>query len=92
MFKNTKDLMLKCQIFNFSIPKLIINRLNQCATTETLVGVMKGMNTIMKQANSAIDVKSVQMAIETFGMEVEKQNILQGISYALNRQNKSERS
>lgn len=32
----------------------------------------------MKQSSEAIDVKNVQMALETFNMEVEKQSIMQG--------------
>lgn len=33
----------------------------------------------MKRANSSLDVKNIQMALETFNMEVEKQSIMQGI-------------
>ena len=36
----------------------------------------------MKRANSSLDVKNIQVALETFNMEVEKQNIMQG-SYFL---------
>ena len=36
---------------------------------------------IMKRANSSLDVKNIQVALETFNMEVEKQNIMQGTAY-----------
>lgn len=66
-------------------------RLNSAATTETLVQVMTGMSNMMKQANSAIDIKNVQQAIEVFAIESEKQNFLQGNFVSL-RQNKLEKS
>lgn len=34
-----------------------IYRLNSAATTETLVGIMKGMCGVMKQGNEAMDIK-----------------------------------
>ena len=37
----------------------------------------------MKRANSSLDVKNIQVALETFNMEVEKQNIMQGIKIIL---------
>ncbi|KAL4510103.1 hypothetical protein ABPG72_010296 [Tetrahymena utriculariae] len=52
-------------------------QLNTAATTETLVSIMKGMGQVMKAGNDAIDVKNVQMAIEIFNQECEKQNIMQ---------------
>ncbi|CAD8059855.1 unnamed protein product [Paramecium sonneborni] len=55
----------------------VMFQLNSAATTETLVQVMTGMSKMMKQANSAIDVKNVQQAIEMFSIESEKQNFLQ---------------
>ncbi|CAD8137663.1 unnamed protein product [Paramecium octaurelia] len=55
----------------------VMFQLNSAATTETLVQVMSGMSKMMKQANSAIDVKNVQQAIEIFSIESEKQNFLQ---------------
>lgn len=52
---------------------------------------MTGMSNMMKQANSAIDIKNVQQAIEVFAIESEKQNFLQGNFVSL-RQNKLEKS
>ncbi|EGR30948.1 snf7 family protein, putative [Ichthyophthirius multifiliis] len=55
----------------------VLFQLNSAATSETLCTIMKGMGDIMKAGNSAIDIKNIQMAIETFAVESEKQNVLQ---------------
>ena len=39
-------------------------RLNSTATTETLVSVMSQMGTMMKKANSSLDVKNIHAALE----------------------------
>ena len=44
-----------------------------------MVSVMKEMAGIMKQTSSNIDVKNIQMCMETFNMAMEKNNLMQGI-------------
>jgi len=50
----------------------VLFTLQSCATTETLVGVMKGMGDIMKNAHEKMDMKDIQKSIEVFNMETEK--------------------
>lgn len=52
-------------------------QLNQAATTETLVGVMKEMTKIFKINQDNFDVKDIQKTVMSFQMEMEKQEMLQ---------------
>jgi hypothetical protein len=52
--------------------------MNSASSTETMVGVMKEMNTIMKTSNESLDVKNVMQVMEQFNMQMEKQGIMQG--------------
>lgn len=75
-YSSNTNLLTNTQISHY--PSSFSPRLNTAATTETLVSIMKGMGQVMKQGNEAIDIKNIQMAIEVFSIESEKQNIMQG--------------
>ena len=54
----------------------VIFQMNNATTTETMVNVMKQMNTIMKVSSESLDVKNVMQVMEQFNMEMEKQAIV----------------
>ena len=54
----------------------IMFQMHSASTTETMVGVMREMNTIMKVSHEGLDVKNVMQVMEQFNMEMEKQGMV----------------
>ncbi|KRX04916.1 hypothetical protein PPERSA_06550 [Pseudocohnilembus persalinus] len=74
--------IVKCQGYITKYNRLdaqlndVLFQLNTCATTDTLVKVMTGMNNVMKATNEQMDVNNIQKVMEQFNMQCEKQEMM----------------
>ena len=55
-----------------------MDRLQNIATTDTMVNVMKEMTKILKINESNLDMKNIQKTMGEFMMQMEKQEIISG--------------
>ena len=55
------------------------DRLQNMATTDTMVNVMKEMTKVLKLNEANLDMKNIQKTMGEFMMQMEKQEIMNGI-------------